>query len=539
MRLPGPAHQAVSLQVLMGLRPWLLTRYNRPDKVSADILDLMSSLKSQITAEFSKMDQRMTRMEQVMKVPGQPSDVKVESVEGGSQEYEEQRSPSAGSKEIHNDMPDERPSSPKETDGPPENVEAAHATLREFDEWSVYETPIGPPVVPGQPSMPADHTTLAALLLQWPSISNLVQGLVQHEKIQPVEEFPIRQEQQRGLLRVFGRGEGLDQDTRPSSNKHDPQMDQAMNDINDESSDAPSPMATGEAWGQVGGLGMPAPNVDAVYKNGVVHMDGLPDLDRQRVLQYVQSFKDNILNMHPILIPKELDAMVTVFLQSIPPQAPKSHMKPNPKFAVSSNTPTIPTLSDVSGKRKRSPASDEQNTPVGYQRPGLPYRSIHHALVLVVLALGKICLHTEKIPDVVPDQDQQPIHNSPSVRNGIPVASPSQGSPPGPMLQSQTSGLPSPKENERSLPSRRSSFQGTGSVIKSAPNLKRNLDTIPGLDYFGLALDIFGSHIGGHSLRHVHVALFLGLYHGQLGRVLESWSYIALAGRTLQVVIRP
>jgi hypothetical protein len=69
--------------------------------------------------------------------------------------------------------------------------------------------------------------------------------------------------------------------------------------------------------------------------------------------------------------------------------------------------------------------------------------------------------------------------------------------------------------------------------------MKRNLDVIPGLEYFALAVDIFGSHIGGHSLKHVHVALFLGLYHGQLGRVVESWSYIALAGRTLQVVLRP
>lgn len=502
----------------------------------------MSSLKNQITAEFNKMDQRMSRMEQVIKLPGQPSDVKVESVEGGSQDYEEQRSLSAGSKDMPQDtpreMPEERASSPKEIDGLPENVEAAHATLREYDEWSVYENPTGPPVVPGQPSMPADHTTLAALLLQWPSINSMVQGLVQIEKIQPVAEFPIRQEQQRGLLRVFGRGEGLDQDIRQLPNRHEPQTDQAMNDINDESSDAPSPMATGEAWGQVGGLGMPAPNVDAVYKNGVIHVDGLPDFDRQRVQSYVQSFKDNILNMHPILIPKELDAMVTVFLQSIPLQTAKPHMKANPKFAVSSNTPTI-SISETSGKRKRSPASDEQNLPSAYHRPGLPYRSIHHALVLVVLALGKICLHKEKIPDVVPDQDQQPMHNSPSVRNGVPAASPSQGSPPGPMLQSQTSGLPSPKENERALPSRRSSFQGSGAPLKSVVNLKRNLDTIPGLDYFGLALDIFGSHIGGHSLRHVHVALFLGLYHGQLGRVLESWSYIALAGRTLQVVLRP
>ncbi len=60
------------------------------------------------------------------------------------------------------------------------------------------------------------------------------------------------------------------------------------------------------------------------------------------------------------------------------------------------------------------------------RRPGFQ-RSVSNAVVLMVLALGKICLMKDrKIPHVV--QVNDPNHPSPVVRNGHP-ASPSQSSP--------------------------------------------------------------------------------------------------------------
>ncbi|KAI1860658.1 uncharacterized protein JN550_011383 [Neoarthrinium moseri] len=509
----------------------------QPDKVSADILDLMSALKSQITSEFGRMDQRMTKMdqrmtkmdqrmmkmEQAMRPSDQASGLKLESVEDDQEQHYDQ-SPTLNGKDAH----DLDPPSPNEDDDPSRDyvVKAARETVRQMDDDEI-ETQPGPPVAPGQPSLPVDHTTSATNILKWPSVKNLCEDFLLKEGIQYVGEFPIRQEQQRGVLRVFGRGEGFDQEIRTSVKSGHP-MDQIMTDVNDDFSDVASPNPPPEAWGQVGGIS--PPGIDT-YKGGVLNSDGTPDFDRAKVDQYVDSFKKNVLNMHPILIPGQLDAMVTVFLDTLPPHTVKQSNKGSAKFVQASGS----SLPETGMKRKRSPAVDEQNAPIGLQKPGLPCRSIHSALVLSVLALGKICLHQGKIPEYVNEHDQ-PAHSSPSVRNGV-LSSPSQGSPPG-LTPVQNSGLPSPRENERSMSSRRPSLQGPGSSLKGYA-MKRNLDIIPGLEYYALAADIFGSHIGGYTLKHVYVALFLGLYHGQLGRILESWSYIALAGRTLQVVIRP
>lgn len=482
---------------------------------------MINALKTQMTHEFGKMHQRMNRLEHAVGPVDPSSELKVESVEDETQGYDQ--SPVMSAKESL----DEQPSSPKPHDFD-RQVLLAHETMRQAEKEEI-ETQPGQPVAPGQPSMPADHTTLAALLLKWKSIEALVQDLVKKEGIQYIEEFPIRQEQQRGVLRVFGRGEGFDQEIRPQVGKYEHSMDQVMTDINDDYSDVASPLPDPTAWGQVGGL---SPAGLDIYKGGALNIDGTPDFDRATVKLYVDSFKENVLNLHPIIIPSQLDAMVTIFLDSLPPHSSKPSNRSAAKFVQPGGITSAP---DTGTKRKRSPAAEELNPAVAVHKPGYPFRSIHSALVLAVLALGKLSLHKGRIPDFAQDQDV-PVHNSPSVRNGV-MSSPSQGSPPG-LTPAHTSGLPSPKENDRSLPSRRPSLQGLGSAMRGH-TMKRNLDVIPGLEYYGLAADIFGSHLGGITLKHVYVALFLGLYHGQLGRVLESWAYISHAGTTLQVILRP
>lgn len=67
----------------------------------------------------------------------------------------------------------------------------------------------------------------------------------------------------------------------------------------------------------------------------------------------------------------------------------------------------------------------------------------------------------------------------------------------------------------------------------------KNLDVIPGLAYFALATDVLGNQMAGNSLQHVHANILAGLYHGQLGRVMESHGYIAAGCRSLQVILRP
>ncbi|KAK8140277.1 hypothetical protein PG984_000343 [Apiospora sp. TS-2023a] len=502
----------------------------QPDKVSADILEIMQSLKAQMTS----IDERMSRMDSRVNSNLKRMDNKIDRAltNGGSLENVKMESTRwrGGEDEIQSD---------RETNGEPAMTkEAADQVFQQANEIEIEQEP-EPPVDPGKPSMPANHTTLAGLLLKWPSIAKLVESTLQTEKIQHVNEFPIRQEQQRGLLRVHGKGEGTDMEVK--NVLKEPHYNDLMTDVNDmdgQGSDAPTP-PPGENWGQCAPLN--DPNL-SLYKGGPLNVDGTPDFDHSKVRKYVQSFKDNILCMHPIIVPKELDALVARFLYSLPRDKEKqaTSAPPSAKFVGAGSGPSA-GMPEAGTKRKRSPAMDDPSQPVPLQKANLPFRSIHSALVLSVLALGKICLHKGKLPDVVNEHDNAHTQ-SPSVRNGVPVSpvQGSQGSPPGaPPHPPQLSGLPSPKENERMLGSRRSSLQGGTSMLKGAHTLKRNLDVIPGLEYFALATDIVGSHIGGANLKHVYTWIFLGLYHGQLGRVMESWAYIALAGRTLLVCLRP
>ncbi|KAK6951395.1 hypothetical protein Daesc_007930 [Daldinia eschscholtzii] len=478
----------------------------------------------EIATSAKRRAQRASQIRQLN--PG--TDMKVESIE------EEERA------EFHNSpsptpskaQPEETLSSPGGTVVEPSlTIEEAQLTLQATEDDDVEANP-GPVVTPGKPAMPPNHTTLAGLLLKWPSIKRMVHHLMEAEKIYHPDEYPIRQEQQRGILRVFGKGEGFDQDIRASDKETPP--DHTMTDVLDDCSDVASPSPMGEAWGQVGSL-TPPPGVE--YRGGVVNVDGNPEWDSTKIWRYVNSFKDNILNMHPIIIPRELTAMVKVFLESLP----KSQSYQNSKLGANArfvNQPSAipPSFSETGTKRKRSPAADEQNPSTSFVKPGRPFRSVHSALVLMVFALGKICLHKDRIPDPVHESDS-PMHHSPSVRNGV-LASPLQGSPPGILSQSQ-SNMASPKESERIPMSRRPSLQGNMSGSKGPHSHRRNLDVIPGLEYFALAMDIMGSHMGGFNLKHVYVHILAGLYYGQLGRVLESWSHISLASRNLQVILRP
>lgn len=411
----------------------------------------------------------------------------------------------------------------------------ARTTLRELaKDEEMEDEPPGPPVAPGQPAIPLNHTTLASMLLKWKPIKHLVQHHLAREGIKYEDEFPIQQEERRGLLRLFGRGEG--QGTGIVD--REASVDQGSWEGHDDYSDAGAP-SPADCWGTIGGLTPPAAN----DSKGAVNVPTL-DFTESTVWRYVKSYEENIQNMHPLIIPKELKAMVRLFLDNVQRTTAKRSNKhaemarfTDPREHRDQSTPQY---ADAGIKRKRSPGVDASDTPPGVSpvssKPVKPVfeRSIQNALVLLVLALGKICLCKEKIPEVVPVGDAS--QGSPVIRNGHPL-SPMQGSPPSYAPIPLSSALPSPKDLAGS---RRGSFQsGTTVLPKVVPFAKRNLDVIPGLDYFATATDILGGQLGGSTLRHVYANILAGLYHGQLGRVLESYAYIRQASYALQTKMRP
>ena len=321
----------------------------------------------------------------------------------------------------------------------------------------------GEPVPPGEPAIPINHTTLAGLLLDWPGIRELVKRHLEREGIRHIREFPISLEQKRGPLKVHGCGEGSH---HLSSSR---EMDNGALDLADDSSDISSPSPAAD-WGQLGGRS-PADTAD-VYKGGVLGADGYPDFSEGKVWQYVESFKENILNMHPIIQPDMLNLWVKHFLESLPTAGPKAGSKQQSAkgmFATggpgSSSSSGQPQNDTPGSKRKRSPSPEPGRGPPtpSATRIGRPDRSIHSALILTVLALGKICLRREYIPDVAHATDPIP-QGSPVGRNGV-LPSPNQSSPPGHNSQSHSSaGQPSPMETERGSHSRRPSVHGAPSV---------------------------------------------------------------------------
>lgn len=478
------------------------------DKTQSDILDGIERMQSQLmtlTEHFSRMDDRLTKIESSVTHSPDGAAAPQPMIED---QYKPEATPYAAEEMVKYASQEAVATGQDQTTLPEDEV----------------ETEPGPPPPPGEPAIPINHTTLAGLLLNWPSIQELTRHHCEREGVGYVGEYPISQEQNRGLLILYGRGE----DNRMSRKQRERDPDQSSLDTPDDASDSPSPSTAADAadWGTLGGMS-PYDNVD--YKSGVLGPDGNPDFSESKVWSYVESFKENILNMHPIVQPPILDQWVRQFLESLPPTSNK-FSKITTAWALSSN------VEATGSKRKRSPVPDGVENSTVTSSPGKagrPNRTIHTALILTVLALGKVCQHRDYVPDALHMGDPMP-HGSQFQLNGIPQSP--KGSPPGDEQRSQASSQASPRDHERSFQSRRSSLQGN-----TRPGvLKKNYENIPGLEYFAFATDILGNHLGSYNnMKNVYADIFAGLYQGQLGRPLESFAFIHRASHKLQVIMRP
>jgi hypothetical protein len=435
------------------------------------------------------------------------------------------------------------PHSPSQYRTPGRRERDRHDTAEEEEEEEEEgeEGEVGDPVSLRKPSIPVNHTTGAARLLLVQPIAELVRGIITHDDIKN-ENYPMIQEERRGVLRLFGRGKGLD---RLPGYEKNPMADYGSDSTpSDTSSDVSSPVR--EEWAQLGGLIPAADDTSpSVQRGNVIDSEGMPDLRRETVLRYVESFNKHLNIMHPILIPRHLNALVENFLKSIP----ASYAKPSRVSNLTAHASVIrsPTASFIGSsrnpesagqKRKRSPVTIEESLEIPStwdHKPCHLFRSIGTALVLLVMALGEICEYPEKIPDIPMYQnDDQSVAGSPQTRSDL-LRYPAQTSP----TLSAPTGLPSPQDGDRMHSrGRRTSLDG-GPFFSKNRNPKAKNDIFPGLPYFALATDIIDNELGGNSLQHVHSNILAGLYHGQLGRVLESHTYIHNACRSLQVILRP
>lgn len=369
--------------------------------------------------------------------------------------------------------------------------------------------PPGSPIPVGKPAIPENHTTGAGNLLKWPAIENLVGRLLKDHGIKHPKVYPLNIEESRGLLHLHGRGDG---------EKNSRMVASDVGLLTSNPNVAPSP-SSNDDWGHMNTM-EPAPYSP---QNSALTPDtkatprrtpGGLRLDADYVSKLVTSYKDNMQNMHPIILPRDLDDLISQFLWSVPSVNVTAVAPPVAGFA-----------SPEAGKKRKREDADSSSEASKTQLQGRPAlsRDITTAVVLCILALGEICLHKDRILDVVPTygEMQNPVsvqygsRSSPVSRNGMPQSS-VQGTPPSASFTST---------------GRRASFQGSTGPV-------RNAEVIPGLQYLASATDILGNQLGGTSRWHVYANILAGLYYGQLGRVMESYWHIHHACVRAQHLLR-
>lgn len=544
------------------------------DKMTTELVDSIVDLKNAMTAKFDALQAEINALKSAQLAPAS----KRQSVEPGfKQEIEDSNQqtmavysrPSVGSEtrtfrsadspySSHSgqrimertDQPEqyssnsvqqsrvpEKPRIPEMMRRPDGHAQPAHPMASQAPEEEE-EMGAGNPGPAGVSTMPVNHTTGAAKLLLVPPIAELCRDIPWLDK-KGSDMFPIVTENRRGCLRLFGNGEG--HDAIPGYDK-DPITDHVPNQSpGDSPMNAPSPdvYTFNDEWGQVGGFTPPA-STDYPHREitrGDINSYGLPDLSRSTVWTWINAYKKNINNMHPILAPKHLDSLVETFLKNIP------ELQGRPKQVTSLSAGFVggggyTNPESPSAKRKRSPASGEYTEILGMpeHKPGHPSRDMTTCIVLLCMALGKISQCSEKICDydVDPDKDSDGSWgSSPIYRNGYPP-SPIHGS--SAMATPNAMGSPQDMDRNRSR-SRRTSIEN-GSLPRTSSTKARNIDRVPGLSYYAFATDIIGNQLAGNGLQHVHACILASLYQGQIARVMESHAYISAACRSLQVMLR-
>ena len=354
-------------------------------------------------------------------------------------------------------------------------------------------------------SMPPKHTTAVHHLFDWPSIRTLMPP-------KQITSYVMDIEQAIGLLRLCGRVESQDTHNGCEGVPSPSSCTSAGRTHN-----ATSAFASRQSeWGS-SQLQIP-PTVDDRYVRehpaGINAGDDMA-LDSSAIDQYFRSYMENMHILHPFLEPKVLRKMVQVFKR---------------KYSWDRIHPDI----TVNGKRKRegsqlinSPDTTAATSkvptstikPIRTTYPVIEH-SVANAVTLLVLALGKVCVRREQLPEAVLFSSVWPskVHDQ---GNSAFQTAPSLSAPPSPISQHLLN------DDSHIM-----------AVANSAAPLGKNTDRIPGFSYFAKAATILGELPGGVGVSYIQANLLAGLYMGQLARITPSLYYISIACRACQVVIK-
>jgi len=374
------------------------------------------------------------------------------------------------------------------------------------------------------------HTTGAHRLLRWPSIKMLLQGF-------PVDEnYVMHQEEKKGQIRWYGKGQGPDQ-YDGSLSASDPGTPASQR--SEEGATPP------DIWGTE--LGRPFLSEGRFYGSNHEHSGGLtPDgnlnMDWDVMKRLMQSYLDNIHVMHPFIHKNNLRRMFD-----------RVHTLTNPGASLpvrSSFVKEVINRTDRPMKRKHS--SDQQAETGSSSAPNASRqneqqleRRLSTAIVLLVMALGKICEHTEPLPGPVhvdtrgysrTSQNLQappPPPESPLSVSSVLKDSPRTGTAASPLSTSSGGDARNP------LSSNTSAAGGTPQQGHRSMRVgDKNVDVVPGLAYYARAAEILGLMLNNNDLNSAQAFILAGLYTSQMACVIESWGWLQVAGRVCRFLIR-
>ena len=376
--------------------------------------------------------------------------------------------------------------------------------------------------------VPTKHTTGAHNMLKWPILQQLINlDDILPKDVNPKEQYPQQLEIRRGLLKLYGRGEGPRHGDRGGDIPGTPNV----SEIGDDTASISS-ASTDSTWGIAfhGPFSVDSTSLKTESDMGGLNPDGTLKLDRATVSELYHSFLDNVWCIHPCIPKEPMQRLIKSFIYMYSHDSgPYNSQSP---FTINHDSarPDLPFK-----KRKRSHGgvyvAVGPGSPEGLnQRSRLfPERSINNALVLLILALGKISADKRPVPPFPGEGKEQPprsaLGESPSVVTK---------SSPGSISSFQS---PNPDTHQLTPRSRTASTDGYAQSHQRGFG-RRNFDVIPGLAYYAYATDILGNLHGGNDTSHAQAYILAAIYSAQLARVMDSWAWLTQATRACQILVQ-
>lgn len=388
-----------------------------------------------------------------------------------------------------------------------------------------------------------EHDTAAQKLFRWRSIKSLLRQSKELRFSDRTEEYVMDYETNKGVLRLYGKGRQMREigEGSQSSGSADSPAHSAASGPNDEASTSSSPAASPESlWGT--GFAPSGTEGRLVSDVGGLNHDHTLKLDPRTMNRLLKSYLDNLHILHPFLEERALTSLVDHFKQRYNPHDSNSSKA---SFAV---PVVIDNLREHKvPKRKHSDGPYYNNTlgepslaPSSMGPKPMLDRSPNTALLLLVMALGRICECREDLPGPVADGSRDISYVTASSYS--PLGGRTDSPPPGyPMRSSPSSSSHSTANTSAASPMNIGRFGGISSPrssVSELPASNRNVDVIPGLAYYAQASDILGNLTGFHDLVNAQCCLLAGLYAGQLANALESLTWIQAASRICRLLVK-